>query len=524
MSHATMCRLPQLLQYFRVGPNATYAELRQAYVHHVKQVHPDLTSDASASQFRMLQQNYEEATRLLRQNASEASAASSQPPWANVTQPQWSSAARKAQERTWEPPRTQKPNGVPTVGLPAGTVYVATSGVFAFAAAAFVLSQPEQPSPTVARSNLPQRARAANATGEVLEPGRWPALQSGPWCVTVARAADQKKASESPDFGPFRRKASPIWQQKLEQRSPNQPVSKSEDAGFGNLFVKEIQGNEGMLPVHAAAADGDTWWLEVCGANAQCRGTLHARDSTDDTPLHHAAKNGQTLACHTLLRLGADPGVKNVQDFLPEDMAMSGGHGNISEHLQKVRETGNGADGQLHPDGFGILAEPPLGVIFTGLQTSERERRAVNMAAGCLISGHLPVSRQTYKAQDVASRIINVVRGSLQNTEFAFEDLVPPAPACGTGIWQMLQYDGAELRGLLLYEPPGSVSRDAPGHWVAIRRLPEIPGTSVESFFRLDPVRGPFQISATELVALLGRYRAWRVVRKSASSSDMVNS
>merc|ERR1712216_456506 len=180
------------------------------------------------------------------------------------------------------------------------------------------------------------------------------------------------------------------------------------------------------------------------------------------------------------------------------------------------------AAGQQHPDGLGVLAEPPPGIIYTGLHSTGIELQAVNMAAGCLIAPHLPLSRETYKAeataQDVAERIVNIARGSLHYTEWRLEDVDPKQceVSAGPDIWQNLQCEVGELHGILLYEIPGSVTSDAPGHWVAIQRLPGIPGTSTDCFFRLDPIRGPFQLSTSEFVELLGRHRAWRTVRLSA--------
>lgn len=90
------------------------------------------------------------------------------------------------------------------------------------------------------------------------------------------------------------------------------------------------------------------------------------------------------------------------------------------------------------------------------------------------------------------------------------------------------------MSGLLVFEPPGSVTPDATGHWVALRPVqgdasvddaaentsmfPGVGSAALEngeakSFLRLDSVRGPFWLTGSELEAFLKRYHVWRVVR-----------
>lgn len=181
-----------------------------------------------------------------------------------------------------------------------------------------------------------------------------------------------------------------------------------------------------------------------------------------------------------------------------------------------------------HEDGLGILEEPPEDIIFAGLRESEPLRRAVNMIAGYNITPPLPVTRSLQAGgAETADRVADVVRGCLQATEFALEDV-------GEGEVALPADDEEEsstLRfcGLLLFEPPGAVSPDAPGHWVALRRhrrrdhgaglvagRPSVAATGAAKdaeYWRLDPVRGPFRLEASELTPLLGRYRAWRMVQ-----------
>merc|ERR1711862_721083 len=79
--------------------------------------------------------------------------------------------------------------------------------------------------------------------------------------------------------------------------------------------------------------------------------------------------------------------------------------------------------------------------------------------------------------------------------------------------------EGAEICGLLVYEPSGWVSKDAPGHWTALRQVHSVSSLDVvkddssgleegevTSFLRLDPVRGPFRLTLEEATELTERY------------------
>merc|ERR1712232_1263671 len=156
---------------------------------------------------------------------------------------------------------------------------------------------------------------------------------------------------------------------------------------------------------------------------------------------------------------------------------------------------------------------------------SEGLRHAVNMAAGFNITPPLPVSCAV-QGERAVEYVINVVRGSLQSTDFEIEDVrVDRTGASVLKLWNAGASEkiGQQVCGLLVYEPPGLVSPDAPGHWVAIRHLPQshlvhsagdvslIAGD--RKCWRLDPVRGSYQLTMAELGDLVRRYRIWRVVR-----------
>jgi len=243
--------------------------------------------------------------------------------------------------------------------------------------------------------------------------------------------------------------------------------------------------------------------------------------------LHHCARAGQVSTCKALLRLGADVSAKNKQELTAEELALECGHEEVASLLRRAAEQAAGSgDALRHEDGLGVLEEPPVGVVFAGLRESEPLRRAVNMAAGYNITPPLPVSRSMQAGgSDVADRVADVVRGSLQGTEFILEDVIPDEVAFPVHEGAAGESSALRFCGLLVFEPPGTVSPDAPGHWVALRRRPASSSSSTSctegspsagessEYWRLDPVRGPFRLEATELQELLGRYRAWRVVQ-----------
>merc|ERR1712066_1094179 len=93
-------------------------------------------------------------------------------------------------------------------------------------------------------------------------------------------------------------------------------------------------------------------------------------------------------------------------------------------------------------------------------------RRAVDMAAGFLITQPLPVSRSVAESKDAADRIVNIARGSLQSTTFDIKDplfgkALGSSPPSGAEMWRRFQHDGFILCGLLIYEPPSTVTPDA---------------------------------------------------------------
>src|ERR1700722_6610658 len=66
------------------------------------------------------------------------------------------------------------------------------------------------------------------------------------------------------------------------------------------------------LAMHVAARKGHNELLELLTQNAIC--TVHKKDSTGATSLHHAIKNGYSESVRKLIRLGADPRVSCCVD------------------------------------------------------------------------------------------------------------------------------------------------------------------------------------------------------------------
>jgi len=507
--------LPHLLRFFRLPPDATSAQLRQAYLARVKQVHPDLCKDASRDQFQELQAHFEEALDLLNPKNK----------WKrkSPSAPQAHTWDQRSEAQFWH--STAKPSAVPTTGMSGATVYPFAAALAVAGGASIYFSQRQAPAPTVAEVPRAPARRAPQPEQREEKKAQWPPLTPGPWSVHACKVAEQEakgvwapsKAWEMQNKESFyssraqgHLRANIGQRKRLGEEQGKQVKVQGYEASHNPVARDGVQ----MLPVHLAAEDGHVWWLEECGASVQCRGTMDTGDTREETPLHHAARYGQEQACIALLRLGANPSVKSSDGQLPEEVAAAAGNSKLAALLQEARDSPGLWEASLqHPDGIGVLHEPPASVIFTGLNQSGVMRRAVNMAAGCSVAPPLPMTRAMHDAQ--ADRLVNIARGSLQGTEFDLEDLVPSclsaiqATAEADAAWEAAGRSGVDLQGLLIYEPPGSVTEDAPGHWVAVRRVP----APDEGFFRLDPVRGPFRLSDQDLKDMLGRYRAWRVTQ-----------
>lgn len=522
-----MARLAGSLRYFRLPPDATVADLRQAYLHRVKQVHPDVAGKPSKEEFHELQQKFDEALKLL--SAHEAALAAGRAFYdapgraggfpVHGAHPGWHRYPSHA-----GPSRPAAPE-IQVVGFPQSAVYPLTASLAVVAAAAGVaFSQHRRSSPGTSNAQTASsiQVRTPEAKRESHDDALPAlALKQGPWNVPAAVAASKGSWSpsnaykfiDSDSFYANRVKGHLREGIGQRRRLGDKQGKQIKDLGYEADHEPQVRDGVEMLPVHAAAQDGLVWWLERCGASITCRGMLKIDDACGDSPLHHAARHGVLSSCYALLRLGADPTATNGDGISAESLATNAGHSEVAAVLSAASLDLP----PVHPDGLGVLVEPPDSIIFTGLNESQCLRRALNMAIGYNVVPPLPVSRGMHNDQ-VIDRIINVVRGSLQSTEFDLEELQLEGRS-GSAIFQACSNrgEGPNLRGLLVYEAPGSVTHDAPGHWVAVRYHV---ADGAEHFFRLDPVRGPFRLTAHEVTALLTRYPAWRVLQGSAQLAD----
>ncbi len=76
-------------------------------------------------------------------------------------------------------------------------------------------------------------------------------------------------------------------------------------------------------PIHDAARDGDLARLRDL---AKDPAVINLQDSSGDTPLHHAARNGRADAVKLLLELGGNPASFNLRGENALDLAIAGHH------------------------------------------------------------------------------------------------------------------------------------------------------------------------------------------------------
>ena len=103
----------------------------------------------------------------------------------------------------------------------------------------------------------------------------------------------------------------------------------------------------------------------------------------------------------------------------------------------------------------------------------------------------------------------------LEKSRVSNEDMLSMAG----GDWKR-PADGATVVGLLVFEPAGVVTHDAPNHWVAVRPWRE--NSKSEVFYRLDTVRGTFRLTHADFVELLARYPCWRLLQTRNSVSRQI--
>lgn len=516
------------LRYFRLPETASAEQLRQAYLVRAKQVHPDVAKKVTTDDFQELQERFKEASCFISQRGK-APKFAQHPPYRPLDY-EWVKPDNRNHSKT-------AGAGYATAGFSPSLSY--PLALVLGAAASTWLWLPRERSPPRASEIVSHKAPGNRTVAKAsVEPQVWPPLKSGPWHVAQAKATPSSIGQwtpsrsgafvESDDFYANRAKGHIRAGQGQRSRLGEKQNPAIKELGYDETHTPVMRNGVEMLPAHIAAGEGRIWWLERCGADPACRGTLGAKDTSGETPLFHAARSGQEVACYALLRLGVDATAVDAP-ALPEDLARSAGLESLAESLHQacVQPRQGHVVAALHVDGLGLLEAPPEGVVFSGLGISGALTRAVNMSAGVQVVAPLPITPSMYKESCQANKVVQMIRGSLCSTEFDLEEL----DVQSDGVWAAPNGGkDFETCGLLVYETAGQVSADAPGHWVAIRRAPPLPSAEAEGsadrpseYFRLDPVRGPFRLSEDELLSLLRRFSAWRTVRGPAALREQRN-
>jgi len=373
------------------------------------------------------------------------------------------------------------------------------------------------------------------------------------WASSSSSVKDQAEvgssATESESSQPRRAR----FRQALEGPSRKAEAPSSRDfASQDSVIASMMRQDPTIGPAHAAALRGRVWWLERCNASERCRPTLTLADFRGDTPLHYAARQGSTSACRVLLRMGVES-ARNGFGLAPEHLATHAGHHETASMLREARRGDGVQQSARHLDGLGVFPPPALDQlvdegVFSKTFASERLRHAVNLAVGFTLLGskEFPAgsagvaSGAAGEEVAAASRVDEVLRTlgfHLEPVDQADLQHRGGISRLGLSQWWQSTPQGQEdehrqVLGILLFEASGMVSKDAPGHWVALRSVPLTPVASLRSstrtgehgsatpgwgsvqsgrFWRLDPVRGPFELADSEVAELLQRYRAWRI-------------
>lgn len=280
---------------------------------------------------------------------------------------------------------------------------------------------------------------------------------------------------------------------------------------------------------------------------------------------------------------------RNHFGLAPEQLASQATHAETSMFLRAARKGELDSTIFQHPDGLGSVPECAKALVSmlyaNGLQPSESLRHAVNLAFGAEV---LDAEALRTEAEKAASNSSSSQQGQMNETAaVALVHNVLSRQGYGVEVADGSTQDRHQgPTSFLVYEPPGRVSPDAPGHWVAMRWLPmealaekangghggnggegggssassaggqssvnsssmdassaettasrassRSPATSTDGaaasvaaapaghtsagssagmgrLLRLDPVRGPFSLSAEEAAELLQRYPSWRI-------------
>lgn len=88
--------------------------------------------------------------------------------------------------------------------------------------------------------------------------------------------------------------------------------------GEPNKASVRIKDKKQQLPIHRAASIGSIALINVLGPKSP----INARDSSGWTPLHHSLAEGFGDAAVLLVKLGADPEIRNSDNERPIDVAV----------------------------------------------------------------------------------------------------------------------------------------------------------------------------------------------------------
>jgi len=316
-------RLTVLLQRFELREGASEAQLRAAYFRRAREIHPDVCGTRDGSGFVALTKDHEEAQRLMRQLGDRRVAGpfsnSSQVPhragpsmataeWQYV----WVNAAStgKTEERSAYSPR-ESPGPPPQKLL-----------LFVGGSSALFLGWSLASRTGWLENSSPVDSSSQAAVAEV-------AVQDVATCVPQVASGVQARAMKKASA---QQHSSGYYDKRVKKSEPSEMLKKRPHA--------KQRGFTYISPIHAAAEDGHAEWLHWVGEKSHVS-LCQSLDRHRQTPLHYAARAGQSDACAVLLKFHADPRYEDAQGRTPLDLAMGTGDEDLTQMLR------NGPPGPL---------------------------------------------------------------------------------------------------------------------------------------------------------------------------------
>lgn len=286
-----------LLQRFGLEEGAKAHDLRAAYLHGARRLHPDVggrghrgLDDGAA--FVRWKQDHDRAQALL-----------AQLPRPGASRPAPPAGFRRAADVSWgasagmrSPPR---PYNTSPPAPPASVVWLFRAGAtLSLGMALRGLVAPSAPAPREA------------ATGIVLATGE---------AVATRQRVD-------------------VGVRRVQSTPPSEYYKKRSKTAEESATLKarphcKMRGSTYISPIHSAAEDGLAEWLHWAGE----RSSTSLRESLDknrQTPLHYAARAGQHESCAVLLKYKASPLATDAGGRTPLDLARHGGHDDVVRMLE----------------------------------------------------------------------------------------------------------------------------------------------------------------------------------------------